>query len=81
MLKYVVKTMWCCIVMHFHIMICVVIFHFQLDISWECRDRRVLVHLQMHSVQTIDRMVYLPAAAVFCDVGIIVIQLRNQLRS
>ena len=26
-------------------------------------------------------ILYLPAAAVFCDVGIIVIQLRNQLRS
>ena len=39
-----------CIVMHFHIVICVVIFHFPLNITWECRDRKVPAQLQVSSV-------------------------------
>ena len=34
-----------CIVMHFHLVICVVVFHFPLNISLECRDHRVPVQL------------------------------------
>ena len=34
-----------CIVMHLPIVICVVVFHFPLNISWKCRDHRVPVQL------------------------------------
>ena len=36
--------------MHFHIVICVVVFHFLLNITRECRDRKAPVQPQLSSV-------------------------------
>ena len=38
-----------CIVMHLHIMICVVVFHFPLNITRECRHRKVPTQLYVSS--------------------------------
>ena len=42
-----------CIVMHFHIVICVIVFHFSLNITLECWVLKVLVQLQVYSVHPI----------------------------
>ena len=38
-----------CNIMHFHIVICVVVFHFLRNITRECRDRKAPVQPQLSS--------------------------------
>ena len=44
------------IVIHLSIVICVVVFHFPLNISWKCRDLRVLVQLCAYCVLHIKKL-------------------------